>query len=116
MSRIPNVERAVIDDRKLADYLLATGHPFGRGKARFFFGLGFRRGEIDQLREALRDHAAANPVATSEETEFGSKYVVEGPLVAPDGREVGIRAVWFVESGEEAPRFVTAYPWKGGVK
>lgn len=115
MSGIPNVERVIIGDRKLADYLLAMGHPFGRAQARVFLALGFRRDEIGRLRDALRRHAAGNPVVASEETEFGTKYVVEGPLTTPDGREVGIRSVWFVERGEEAPRFVTAYPWKGGI-
>ena len=65
------------------------------------------------LTEALRRHAVENRVTASEETDFGSKYVVEGPLVAPDGRPVRMRSVWFVETGEEIPRFVTAYPWKG---
>jgi hypothetical protein len=31
-----------------------------------------------------------------------------------DRERVRIRAVWFVELGDERPRFVTAYPWKGG--
>lgn len=52
----------------------------------------------------------------SEETEFGAKYVVEGPLIAPDGREIRMRAVRFVRSGEELPRLVTAYPWKRGTE
>jgi len=110
---LPQVERAVIDDGKLADYLLSTEHPFGRAKARFFLGLGFQREAIGALKEALRRHAFQNRIAAREETNFGSKYVVEGPLLAPDGREVGIRSVWFVETGEAVPRFVTAYPWKG---
>ena len=110
---LPHFERAVIDDRKLADYLLSTEHPFGRTKAQFFLGLGFRRDAIGTLNEAVRRHAVENRIAVSEETDFGSKYVVEGPLVAPDGRAVGIRAVWFVETGEAVPRFVTAYPWRG---
>ena len=28
----------------------------------------------------------------------------------PDGRQPFIRAVWFIETGEEIPRLATAYP------
>ena len=62
--------------------------PSGRAKVRLFFGLGFQRESIGILSEALRRHAEENNVATSEETDFGSKYVVEGPLVAPEGKGV----------------------------
>ncbi|MGH3976576.1 MAG: DUF6883 domain-containing protein [Pseudonocardiaceae bacterium] len=29
------------------------------------------------------------------------------------GRTPSIRSVWFLESGQDVPRFVTAYPLKG---
>jgi hypothetical protein len=32
----------------------------------------------------------------------------------PDGRTPTIRSVWFIETGEEVPRFVTAYPLAKG--
>jgi hypothetical protein len=38
---------------------------------------------------------------------------VEGPLLAPDGRSPNLRAVWFIDNGQDTPRFVTAYPLKG---
>jgi uncharacterized protein DUF6883 len=113
MSRLPEADRVVIEDRKLNEYLLSTEHPFGRSKARFFLDLGFRKGATEPLLEALRRHAAESNITESEETDFGSKYVVQGPLIAPDGRIVDLRSVWFVETGQTAPRFVTAYPWKG---
>ena len=51
----------------------------------------------------------------TEETPFGQKFVVEGPLGTPDSRDPAVRAVWFIETGESQPRFVTAYPVAGGV-
>ena len=45
---------------------------------------------------------------------FGVKYVIDGPLQTPDGRNPSVRAIWFVETGEKQPRFVTAYLLKGG--
>src|SRR6266478_7129494 len=56
---------------------------------------------------------ANNDIKSVMETQFGSKYVIEGPLAAPDGQFAQIRAIWFVEHGASAPRFVTAYPLRG---
>jgi hypothetical protein len=52
-------------------------------------------------------------VAQHEETSFGIKYVIEGPLTTPDGRAPIVRSVWFVETGRDRPRFITAYPLIG---
>lgn len=110
MDRLPNVERAVVDERKITEYLLAEHHPFGRAKARFFRRFGFRAEAWEVLRDALLDHAQVNAVAWRAATPFGMKYLIEGPLITPDGRAPVVRAVWFVETGQEWPRFVTAYP------
>jgi hypothetical protein len=45
-----------------------------------------------------------------EASPFGTRYVIEGIISTPDGRAPFIRAVWFIETGEQIPRFVTAYP------
>jgi hypothetical protein len=64
----------------------------------------------------LLDHAERSDVVKNEETIFGQKFIVEGPLTAPDGRTPIVRAVWFIETGELQPRFVTAYPVVGGAR
>jgi hypothetical protein len=58
----------------------------------------------------LRQHAGDHEVAKVESSPFGTRYVVDGALAAPDGRAPVIRSVWFLETGQETPRFVTAYP------
>jgi hypothetical protein len=60
----------------------------------------------------LRQHAATHEVAQVEPTPIGTLYVIEGALVAPDGRAPLIRTVWFVEHGQDIPRLTTAYPLK----
>lgn len=105
---------AVIEERKITHYLLATGHPAGRAKAAFFGRFGFHRAEWRRLGEALLEHARSARVIMTSETEFGKKYVLEGPLLAPDGRKPQIRTVWFVATGEATPRLVTAYAAPGG--
>jgi hypothetical protein len=52
-------------------------------------------------------------VIAVEDTLFGTSYVVEGSLTAPDGRSRQVRVVWFIETGESIPHLVTAYPLKG---
>jgi len=66
------------------------------------------------LAEALRLHAATHELGRVEESPFGTRYVVEGPLVTPDGRNPPVRSVWFIEAGEDTPQLVTVYPLRGG--
>lgn len=113
MQHLPNVEQAVVDERKMTGYLLSSEHPFGRAKARFFRHFGFRLEAWEMLRAALLDHARFNAVTWHEVTPFGMKYVIDGPLSTPDGRSSAVRVVWFVDAGSEFPRFVTAYPLEG---
>jgi len=39
--KLPNAERAVIDERKVREYLLSKSHPIGRFKATFLARAGF---------------------------------------------------------------------------
>ena len=71
---------------------------------------GFSVADWRQLADALVRHAAENEVAESEQVRFGTRYVIDGIICAPEGRTPTIRSVWFVEQGEQTPRFVTAYP------
>jgi hypothetical protein len=62
------------------------------------------------LADSLANHAKTNEVAKVESTLFGMRYVIEGLLQTPVGRTPMVRSVWFIDSGETIPRFVTAYP------
>jgi hypothetical protein len=54
--------------------------------------------------------ARRNDVVNMKETGFGPRYEVEGPLNAPDGRRPIVRSVWQLETDQEAPRLITAFP------
>ena len=107
---LPRAEDVVVLRNKIENYLLHLGHPIGGDKARFFFRFGFRREEWIVLADALRRHAREHPVASSVSDADGVTYLVEGPLATPSGRQPRVRSVWLVETGELAPRFITAYP------
>ena len=96
----------------MADYVLSPSHRIGRYKAAFFTRFGFSGEAWEGMAEALRQHAAEHDVTWTEETPFGMRYVVDGIMKASDGRSPAVRTVWFIEAGEDVPRFVTAYPLK----
>ena len=108
--KLPNYEKANVPRSKVIDYLLSFNHPDGRSKARFFTGFGFSIESWETLAQALIYHAAEHDVIKVEASPFGTRYVIEGAISAPDGRAPHIRTIWFIEQGERIPRFVTAYP------
>jgi hypothetical protein len=107
---LPEFASAVVPEQKIVAYLLSFSHPDGRGKARFFSRFGFHADQWQTFAEALKQHVATHEVAAMEVTPFGTRYVIEGVLATPDGRNPSVRTVWFIVTGETIPHFVTAYP------
>jgi hypothetical protein len=110
MPRLPHLNRAIVPEAKLVNYLLSARHSSGRAKARFLEHYGFNAQDWRVLRGAVIAHARANDVTALQRTPFGTRYEIDGPLPTPDGRAPIVRVVWFVESQETVPRFVTLVP------
>jgi|HubBroStandDraft_6_1064221.scaffolds.fasta_scaffold172959_5 hypothetical protein len=110
MSQLPRVANAILDDRKITQYLLSTVHPTGASKAKFFISFGFSPGNWTELKSALLNHARNNPVTNQAGNPFGQKFEVSCSLVTPDGRNPCIISVWIIEPPDPNPRFITAYP------
>ena len=108
--KLPNYEQAIIPEAKLTEYLLSETHPEGKEKAAFFQRFGFSTEEWEALANALRGHAIQHEVVKMVESKYGQRFVIEGELQTPDGRNPAIRSVWFVEWDQDTPRLVTAYP------
>ena len=108
--RLPRADAAICDEAKIRDYLLSREHPIGRAKARFFESLGYTRSEWAVLRSALIALAVSGNADPGEPSIFGQPYLVRGILHGPTGRSAPVATVWMVRSGEDVPRFVTAYP------
>lgn len=111
--RIPNADRAVIDPAKLHGYLLSRKHPVGRAKAAFFLALGYASEDWRQLEADIRGQHLTHDATREELTRYGQKYVIRATLVGPLGRSAEVVSVWVVRTGEEFPRFLTAYPEDG---
>jgi hypothetical protein len=107
---LPNAQAAIIEPEKVRDYLLSHTHPIGRFKAAFFSRLGFVQDQWEQLERELRRHAKSGRVDASPRSEYGQKYVVRGEMRGPLGQNAEMVSVWILRDGDEAPRFVTAYP------
>lgn len=102
--KTPDTERALVEEAKLG-YLLRAEEKGG-----FFEAVGFTEDRAEVLKEALLVHARQSDISGTIETAFGVKYVVEGSLESPDGRNPEVRSVWIKEFGSDRLRFVTAYP------
>lgn len=109
--KLPARGRAYVPKRKLTGYLLSISHPVGGAKARFFRQYGFDDSHADLLRDELLGLAGRADVGSTEDTPYGTKYVIDGSVTTPRGEEISVRTVWMIEDdGPDAPRFVTAYP------
>lgn len=107
---LPNALQAQVTREKVVDYLLCAEHPDGGSKARFFQHFGFSLDNWSVLAETLRQHGSENKIVDAVESPFGCRYIVEGKIMSPDGRNPRVRTVWIVEKGESAPRLITAHP------
>ena len=110
MAKIPNIDRAIFDSRKVTHYLLDENHRVGRAKARLLIAFGFSPAAPDELIAALLDHGQSYDAITVPPTSHGVKYVVRGLLQTPDRRSLRFLTVWIIDAGTDIPRFVSTVP------
>lgn len=107
---LPHHKNAYVPKEKLTKYLLSETHPVGSSKARFFRSLGFNETNIDELTKAFLKISQENDVKETRKLLYGINYVVEGKIETSSRRMASITTVWFIKTGKNKPRFVTAYP------
>jgi len=108
--RLPNGDHAFIVPSKLVGYLLSGTHPAGQSKAKFFRAVGFDETTLAVLQAGLLGIAKECEVTQVSSSPHGVKYIIDGSLSTPTGHVVSIRTIWIIDTGQETPRFVTAYP------
>ena len=108
--KLPNSQKAVVDERKVREYLLSSSHPVGRFKARFFGSIGFSAEAWSGFVEALQRLAVEGDAQVLDESEYGQKYVVRGRIGGPGARQTEVESVWIIRAGDDTPRLVTVYP------
>ena len=107
--KMPNGDRAVVDEAKLRDYCLSTFHPRGRHKARVFRSvMGITDHHVPLLRDALLAAAAREEAQTGDVDEYGQRYSVDFDVTGPTGAG-RVRSTWIVLSTEDFPRLTSCY-------
>ena len=108
--RLPNAPAALVPPRKVNKYRLSLGHPVGGAKARFFRRLGYDDENSGMLEEELVRLARDGELLDRIPSAYGVKYIVEGRIRTPSGRDARVTSIWLIEAGRHRPRLVTAYP------
>ena len=107
--KLPNGDRALVEDAKLGDYVLNPRHPVGRHHAALFERpLGIQVNNAEVLEDALLSAAVNEPAAREVVTPYGRKCEVRFDLTGPLGRK-RVMSVWIVDQGSARPRLVTCY-------
>lgn len=107
--KLPNGDQAIVEDRKLLDYVLNPTHPVGRHHALLFDRLlGITSQNYLALKEALVQGAKEQGVEPGRPSEHGRKFNMRLEMSGPKGTK-NVVAVWLIEQGTEHPRLVTCY-------
>ena len=94
----------------MTHYLLATAHPVGGSKARYFESRGYILDRPEIFEASLLQAAEYGEVLNTEATEWGTKYYMVSTVPAPDGNPMTLGTVWMVDTEGGRPVLVTAYP------
>ena len=111
---IPNAENAVVDIRKLLDYILNPRHERGKHKARVFasvFGLSAR--DATAFREHLLQIVKTEEAQLGMRGNYGQIYWIDLLLTWNDVSE-NIRTTWIVRHDENFPRLVSCFVRRRG--
>jgi len=57
-----------------------------------------------------RSQHLTQPVDPAESGPYGRTFTIRAILKGPNGQAASVRSVWFIPTGGDVPRFVTAYP------
>ncbi len=66
MAKLPNANKAIIDEDKLRNCILSSTHPLGRFKATFFLKLGYSADNWQSFEQDLRDLILSHDVTKVE--------------------------------------------------
>ena len=108
--KLPHRKNAYVPKAKLTKYLLSQTHAVGKFKSKYFHTLGYNESNVRLFEEGLLTAAQSQGVKEAIQTSYGIKYIIDCRIKTPSGRVVKVRAVWIIEEGQKAPRFITVYP------
>ncbi|MFN4218744.1 MAG: DUF6883 domain-containing protein [Candidatus Bipolaricaulia bacterium] len=101
--KLPHKDKAIIDQRKLVEYLLNTAHKRGGTKARLLAQFGYSAYNWQQLEADIRLYHLSADVEVARRTLYGMRYEIRAPLHTPSGRTL-------IDDGTDVPRLITLIP------
>jgi hypothetical protein len=111
MPILRNAENAIIDERKIRDYVLNMSNPAGRNKARVIrAATGLTRVNYRNLIEQIKQAILVSEAEPVEPIPYGERFRVVITLSGPKGT-LRVRTGWIYRTGEDVPRFATLYPF-----
>jgi len=110
--KLPNRKNARIKKEKITKYLLSLSHKEGKSKAKFFRKIGFNESNIENFKKALLKVGKSNKVikVDSLKKEFVIKYIIDGLIDSPKGKQYKVRTIWGIKLKSKIPYLTTAYP------
>jgi hypothetical protein len=107
---LPSRPLAYVPEAKITRYLLDLDHPKGKGNAGAFRGRGYDDNNVEVFIQDLIALAHTASVINVIPSPHGMKYVVDGEIYTPDGRPMNVHTIWMIDTGQDAPRLISAYP------
>jgi hypothetical protein len=106
---LPHVDRAVVDLRKLREYVLSAENERGRHKARVFSRvLGLGPDDSEWLRGRILDGVRHAEAVRTDATAYGTLYRVDVTVETERGAAT-VRTGWIVRHDEAFPRLTTCF-------
>lgn len=110
LMKLPNSDKVIISRKKLTDYVLSETHSTGKFKAKFFRTLGFNDTNVSFFEIVLRTLVDSEDIKETIPSVYGTKYILDGKVNTPSGKNITLRTIWIIEKGQSRPRFITVYP------
>ncbi len=106
---LPNHERAVVDTKKLQNYVLNPEHPEGQHKAFVFLSvLGIGPDDADDLKELIIEAIKQTVAVPKHEDQYGKRFSVTF-VCTRNGRTASIKTAWIIRTGEDIARLTSCY-------
>ena len=109
MQLLPNAELAVIDMKKLIDYVLNVEHEEGKHKAYVFNKvLGVTANDGAELKDRILSEIVKTPMVPGKEDKFGKRYSVKFEWTRHN-RTATVLTSWIIRTSEAIPRLTSCY-------
>src|SRR5689334_13575915 len=110
MAPFPRADEALIEERKLYDYVLCPDHPLGKHKARVFREqLGIERRNWRYLRDRIYVGLQDATEAELKIRPYATVAVVDMDIKGLNDETRRVRTVWETKVLDPRPRLVTAH-------